>query len=40
MIQEGFFFLFVESMTYRGAAGEEERKRKHSLFGDFLFDFA
>ena len=40
MNQKGFFVFFVASMTYRGAAGEEERERKHALFSDFLFDFA
>ena len=32
--------LSLESMTYCGAAGEEERKWKHTFFGNFLFDFA
>ena len=39
MFQSGLSVLLGELMTYRGAAGEEEGKRKHTLFGDFLFDF-
>ena len=40
MFSRRIVFLLIESMTYRGAAGEEEGEWKHTLFGNFLFDYA
>ena len=35
-----FFPLLGENLVaYRGAAGKKEGERKHTFFGNFLFDF-